>query len=58
VSENLTIDQRLDKYVDVLYDIATYAMANSDKPDALKVKAFDRITKLVKDFAKDAERWL
>lgn len=58
MAQKLTIDQRIDKYAEFAFDVGTLvgAYATSESTD-VKAKAFDKLVKEWKSFAKEVTSW-
>ena len=58
--KNLTVDERLDKYVDFCFDVGTLVKAYGaeDTSVDLKAKAFDKLTERTLKFIKEVQSWV
>ena len=58
--KNLTVDERLDKYVDFCFDVGTLVKAYGDREDnsvEMRAKAFDKLVERTLKFIKEVQSW-
>ncbi len=59
MSQKLTIDERLDKYADFAFDVATLVRAYGEADsEQVKAKAFDKVGKRTQEFMREVQSWV